>query len=499
MKRLTMASLGLVFAALLPLAARSGGEGKGRKEEVKEQVARSTHEVSIAGKKFSYEAVAGTLALKEEDGKTSASLFYVAYTRPGADPATRPITFCFNGGPGSSSVWLHLGAFGPKRVKLTEAGDAPPPPATLVANADSILDRTDLVFIDPVSTGYSRAADEKNAKQFHGVEEDIKSVGEFIRLYATRHGRWQSPRFLAGESYGTTRAANLVNHMQNRHGMYFNGVILVSTVLNFGTLRFEEGNDLPYILFLPSYTATAWFHKRLEPALLADLRRAVNEAEQFALGEYARALLLGSQLPDDRAAEVARRLARLTGLSEGYVRKSNLRVEAQRFMRELLRDQGLTVGRFDSRITGRDGNDVAERPDFDPSYAAVQGPFTGALNQYVRGELGFASDLEYEILTGRVQPWNYARVASNRYLNVAPALREALEKNRHLRVFQASGYYDLATPYLATDHTFRHLGRKELAKRVTTAYYEGGHMMYTHLPSLHRLREDLVRFIDDSK
>jgi carboxypeptidase C (cathepsin A) len=477
----------------LPVRVSAGGDAKG----LKDQTSLTKHSVTIAGAKIDYEATAGTLVLKEEDGKATASIFYIAYTRPGADLAKRPITFCFNGGPGSSSVWLHLGAFGPKRVKITEAGDAPPPPARLVPNEDSILDLTDLVFVDPVSTGFSRAADEKNAKQFHGVDEDIGAVGQFIRLYTTRHNRWQSPKFLAGESYGTTRAANLVNHMQNRHGMSFNGVVLISTVLNFQTIRFEEGNDLPHILFLPSYAATAWYHKRLDDKLQADLRGTLDQAERFAQGPYAQALMKGNKLGEKEAEDVTRAMARLTGLSEAYIRRSHLRVQGQRFMRELLRDQGTIIGRFDGRITARDGNDVAERPDFDPSYAAVQGPYTGALNQYVRGELRFESDLNYEILTGRVQPWNYGRAATNRYLNVAPALREAMTKNPYLRVFQASGYYDLATPYLATDYTFSHLGgNKELPRRVTTAYYEGGHMMYTHLPSLHKLRADLVKFLE---
>jgi carboxypeptidase C (cathepsin A) len=492
MMRKTMLPFALLLTAALPLIAQPGGDAKAGKE----QVSRTKHTVAIGGTKVEYEAVAGTMQLKEEDGKATANIFYVAYTRVGTDAKARPITFCFNGGPGSSSVWLHLGALGPKRVPFGEHGEPLPPPVALVDNAESILDQTDLVFIDPVSTGYSRAADEKNAKQFHGVEEDIQSVGEFIRLFTTRNGRWQSPRFLAGESYGTTRAANLVNHLQNRHGMNFNGVALISSVLNFQTILFTDGNDLPYILFLPSYTATAWYHKRLEKGLQADFHKALDEAVRFAETDYTLALMKGSKLSAAEAAATAKQVARLSGLSEGYVLKSNLRVEAQRFMRELLRDQGLTVGRFDSRITGKDANDVGERPDFDPSYAAVQGPYTAALNQYLRGELKFESDLAYEILTGRVQPWNYGKSATNRFLNVAPALREAMTKNPYLRVFVASGYYDLATPFMATDYTMTHLGGgPAVAARVTTAYYEGGHMMYTYEPALKQLRADLAKFL----
>ncbi len=471
------------------------GQASAKTKPVAEQHSRTEHTVTIGGQKVSYVANAGMMPLKTEEGKVTANIFFVAYTRPMKDVANRPITFCFNGGPGSSSVWLHLGAFGPRRVQLTPKGEAPAPPGRLVDNADSILDVTDLVFIDPVSTGYSRATEEKNAKQFHGVEEDIRSVGDFVRLYMTREGRWESPRFLAGESYGTTRAANLVNYMQNRYGMYFNGIVLVSTVLNFATIRFDDGNDLPYILFLPSYAATAYFHQRLG-AHKDGLAEVVRQAKAFAEGPYTRALMKGSTIADDEAAAVAKQMAELTGLSEAYIRKSHLRVEAQHFMAELLRDKGLVVGRFDSRITGLAGKRIETRPEYDPSYSAVQGPFTDALNDYMRRELEFRSDMNYEILTGRVQPWDYAKVATNRYLNVAPALREALMKNPHLRVFQASGYYDLATPLLATDYTFSHLGgSKELTSRITTAYYEGGHMMYTHLPSLRKLHADVTAFI----
>ncbi len=365
---------------------------------------RTPHTLMLKGKKLDYEATAGTMLLKDEEGKTTASIFYVAYTETGANLATRPITFCFNGGPGSSSVWLHLGAFGPRRVLLTDDGQAPPPPAKMVENEWSLLDQTDLVFIDPVSTGYSRAAEEKNAKQFHGVQEDLKSVGEFVRLYTTRHSRWQSPKYLAGESYGTTRAAGLAEHLQSQLGLRLNGIMLISAVLNFETLRFDEGNDLPYPLFLPGYTATAWYHKKLDGALQNDLRAALAESEKFAEGEYATALLKGAKLSDEQRQLVATRLARYTGLGKDYVLRANLRIEGQRFMRELLRERGLTVGRYDSRLLGKDANDNAERPDFDPSYAAVQGPYTTAWNTYVRGELKFETSMPYEILTGACSP-----------------------------------------------------------------------------------------------
>ena len=401
-----------------------------KSEGTKDSLVESKGEVAVDGKKIAYRATAGTLPLKEEDGKQTAKMFFVAYTKDGVpDASKRPITFCFNGGPGSSSVWLHLGAFGPRRVLLSNEGEALPPPAKLIDNEWSILDLTDLVFIDPISTGYSRAAEPKNAKHFHGVEEDVQSVGEFIRLYATRYERWKSPKFLAGESYGTTRAAALAGWLQDKLGMRLNGVLLVSSVLNFQTLRFDEGNDLPYSLFLPTYTATAWYHKKLDKTLLADQRKTLAEAQKFAEGEYTLALTKGNRLSDGERHAVAAKLARLTGLSEEYVLRSKLRIEALRFMRELLRDQGRTVGRYDSRLKGKSLDDVGERPDYDPSYAAVQGPFSAALYSYVRGELKYKSDLPYEVLTGRVRPWNYGPGGTNRYLNVAPTLRRAMTEN----------------------------------------------------------------------
>jgi len=468
-------------------------------ETPKEKISRTNHVITLNGKKIEYEATAGTMFLKEENGKLNASVFYVAYTERHKDPAKRPVTFCFNGGPGSSSVWLHLGAFGPKRVVLSDKGEALPPPARLVDNEWSLLDLTDLVFIDPVSTGFSRAAEEKNAKQFHGVQEDLQSVGEFIRLYMTRNGRWQSPLFLAGESYGTTRAAGLAGHLQSRHGMRLSGIMLISSVLNFETLSFDDGNDLPYPLFLPGYTATAWYHKKLDSSLQSDLRKTLAEAGKFDEGEYAEAIMKGIKLTDQERRAIAAKLSRYSGISEAYILRSDLRIQGQRFMRELLRERGQIVGRYDSRLLGKDANDAAERPNFDPSYAAVQGPFTTAWNSYVRQELNFESDLPYEILTGRVQPWNFGS-ATNRYLNVAPSLREAMTTNRDLRVFVANGYFDLATPYFATQYTFNHLGGdKALQERVTMTYYEAGHMMYIHKPSLVKLKEDIAKFLTEKK
>jgi carboxypeptidase C (cathepsin A) len=374
---------------------------------------------------------------------------------------------------------------------MTDEGNPYPPPVSLVENDATLLDLTDLVFIDPVSTGFSRAAEEKNAKNYHGVQEDISSVGEFIRLYVTKNNRWESPKYLAGESYGTTRASGLAGHLQSRLGMRPSGIILVSAVLNFGTIRFEDGNDQPYIHFLPTYAATAWFHKKLEGN--ADLKTTLAEAEKFASGEYATALGKGLTLTDAERKEIAAKVAKLTGLSADYVLRSNLRIEGQRFMRELLRDRSQTVGRYDSRYLGKNAIDVDERPDYDPSYAAVQGTFTEGFNAYVRGSLKYESDIQYEILTGRVQPWNFGTRTSP--LNVAPTLRDAMTTNPTLRVFVANGYYDLATPYAATQYTFNHLGAdRKILDRVTMSYYEAGHMMYLQKASRDKMRKDLVEF-----
>ncbi|MGB6363961.1 MAG: peptidase S10 [Thermoanaerobaculia bacterium] len=459
-------------------------------------LSETSHQITIDGQVVAYTATAGTLVLKEEDGTAKASVFFIAYTRDGEkDPSRRPLTFSFNGGPGSSSVWLHLGTLGPRRVLMDDEGWPLPPPYRLVDNDQSILDVTDLVFIDPVTTGYSRPAPEEDPKQFHGIEEDVEWVAEFIRLYSTRFERWASPKFLIGESYGTTRAAGLAGHLQQRHGMYLNGIMLVSSILNFQTARFDVGNDLPYILFLPTYTATAWYHQQLDSELQQDLRATLDEVEEFARGEYAEALMLGDDLDPETANRIVQRVARYTGLSPEYVRQTNMRILIHRFVKELMREERRTVGRLDSRFTGSDRNAAGEFYEYDPSYAAIQGPFTATLNDYLRRELEFESDLPYEILTGRVRPWSYDEY-QNRYVNVAETLRQAMTRNPSLKVFVANGYYDLATPYFATEYTFKHLGLDpDLRDQVSMGYYESGHMMYIHKPSLIQLKSDLAEFI----
>jgi carboxypeptidase C (cathepsin A) len=491
-----------LFAVLLIVGvswapAQEAPKDKTKPDTGKEKPLSTTRHSMLIGKtKLDYEATAGTLTLKDDQGKARANVFFTAYTKSDVKYlASRPIMFLFNGGPGSSSVWLHIGAFGPRRVVLSENGQAVAPPYRLVDNEATLLDQSDLVFIDPVSTGYSRAAAGVDAKQFHGVQEDIEANAAFIRLYVTRFRRWDSPKFLAGESYGTTRVTALVGHLQDTEGMNFNGVILVSVVLNFQTLRFAEGNDLPCILYLPAYTATAWYHKKLSAELQADLKKALATSEKFALGEYTTALMKGSRLSADERQQVVRQLARYTGLSEEYVSRSELRIEASRFRKELLRKEDKTLGRFDSRFEGTDLDQVGEQPEYDPSYVVVQGPFTALVNQYFRNALKYETDLDYRILTNKVQPWNYG-TARNRYLNVAPVLRQAMTKNRELRLFVANGLYDLATPFSATQYTLDHLGLKgKSAERVTTENYPAGHMMYIEPGSLLKLKKDLDKFL----
>ncbi len=465
-----------------------------------EKIVQTKHSLKIGGQEIKYTATAGTILLKLEDGTPKASIFYVAYTKDDvSDASQRPLTFSFNGGPGSASVWLHLGLLGPRRVQMGDAGALLPPPYKLVDNDVSLLDISDLVFIDPVSTGYSRAVPGETPQQFHGVTPDVESVADFIRLYTTRNKRWSSPKFLAGESYGTTRAAGLSGYLQQRYGMYLNGIVLISSILNFETAEFDAGNDLPYILYLPTYTAIAWYHKKLPADLQSgDVQRAVEESRKFAVGEYADALMTGDALPVARRAEIMQKVARLTGLSPDYIDRTNLRIEIQRFTKELLRSERRTIGRIDARFTGIDRDAAGERPEFDPSIAAIIGPYSGMLNNYVRNDLKFDSDLPYEVLTGRVRPWSYAPY-ENRYVNVAETLRSAMTQNPFLHVFVAKGYYDLATPFFAADYTFDHLGLDPtLRGHLSGAYYEAGHMMYVHPPSLAKLKADIAQFIKSS-
>ncbi len=468
---------------------------------VEEKSSVTQHSIEINGETIDYTVTTGTIVLKEEDvdegEKQKASIFYIAYTKNN-ESLDRPVTFSFNGGPGSSSVWLHLGVVGPKRVLMDDEGYPIGPPHQLVTNDFTLLDKTDLVFIDPVSTGYSRAVPKEKPEQFHNTKRDIESVGDFIRIWTTRNNRWPSPKFLIGESYGTTRAAGLAGYLQSRHGMYLNGIMLVSSILNFLTAQFHEGNDLPYILFLPTYAASAWFHKKIADDLQADLETAVQEAREFALGEYSLALMQGNTLKDSEKEKIVKKLVRLTGLSEKYIQGTNLRINIHRFCKELLRDEGYTVGRFDSRYKGIDKDTVGETHEIDPSFTVILGPYTSTLYDYLRRELNFETDLPYEILKSLYRSWSYDTY-QNQYVNTAKDLRQGLQLNPELKVIVCNGYYDLATPFLATEYTFSHIPLPEnLQSNIKMTYYEAGHMMYLHKPSLEKLSEDLHVFIEES-
>lgn len=458
------------------------------------------HQIIVDGAPLRYRVTTGMLPIKNgQTGETEANVFFMAYTvTEGAKHtgARRPLMFSFNGGPGSASVWLHLGALGPKRIAMEgEKGDMPAPPYHVEDNPNTWLPYTDLVFIDPVGTGYSRPTKPDLGKKFWSVQGDIDSIGEFIRLYLSRYERWSSPLFLVGESYGTTRSAGIAGYLIDR-GIAFNGIVLVSSVMQFQTLEFDRGNDLPYTVFLPTYTATAFYHKKLAPELSTDLASTLKEAEAFADGEYAGALQKGDRLSGDERKSALSKLSRLTGLSETYLDDCDLRPEIFHFCKELLRREKKTVGRLDSRLTGRDEKNVSETPDYDPSMSAILPPYTSAFNDYVRTSLGYKTDDVYHILgTGITSPWDWQ--SQNKYVETASGLRDALVKNPHLKVFVASGYYDLATPYFATEYTISHMSLpSDLRPNITTRYYEAGHMMYIHSPSLAKLKDDVANFLN---
>lgn len=475
-------------------------DGETRPEPADDLVSTS-HSLTIRRRALNYTATAGRIILRQEvitdgtfDGyRPKAEVFVIAYTVDGADPTRRPVTFAFNGGPGSSSVWLHLGLLGPRRVVSGDAGNLAPPPYELVDNAETLLAHSDLVFIDPVSTGYSRALAGEKPGEFHGYQGDLDSVGEVIRLWISRNGRWMSPKFLAGESYGTTRAGGLALHLQQRYGMYLNGLMLISSAMDFGVLLFSEGNDLPYALYLPTYAAIAHYH-----GLHGDrpLREVLDEAEEYAARDYPAVLARGTRLSAAERAEAVRRVAGLTGLSEDYVDRVNLRVEHVRFFTELLRDKRLTVGRLDGRFTGWDHDYGRERWTDDPSHTAITGSYTAAMNHYLHADLGYTNDLPYEVLSMAVNGnWSYKEF-ENAHVSVIGKLSQAIRANPHMKVHVSSGYHDGATPYYASDHVMAHLDIPDaLRDNISTSYYEAGHMMYVHEPSRIQQSKDLAEFV----
>jgi carboxypeptidase C (cathepsin A) len=504
-------ALALVVVSLLPTSApaqeKPATTQPASKPAVKppltspiaDKLSVTEHELKVGDGVLRYRATAGTMPLKDDAGKPRANFFFVAYDKVGDDVAVekRPITFVFNGGPGAAAIWLHLGTAGPKRIDLTTEGYPRTPPYRLVDNPTTWLNHTDLVFIDPVGTGYSRPADGVKGEEFYGVQQDIDSVSEFIRLYLVRGQRWASPKFVAGESYGTTRAALLSEHLLDRQGIALNGVMLISTVLSFQTISPADANELPYALFLPSYTASAFYHKKLPSDLSQDLERTLAEAKKWVDDVYTPALMKGDALTGDERRKVVADLVRYTGLPEAVVEKSRLRVDPAVFEKTLLADRNQLVGRFDGRIAGSIARPIPSVPEYDPSLSLYVGVYSGTFNDYARRALKYESDLQYEYLSGRVHPWNWGRGANGGWLYVGDNLRDAVTKHPALKVLVASGYTDLATPFYAADYTVSHLGLAEaLRKNVRQTYYEGGHMMYHHLPSLEKLNKDVAEFID---
>ena len=453
------------------------------------------HSVTVGKTKLSYSAETGMLPLLKDDGTAKASMFYIAYTLDGGD-SSRPIIYCFNGGPGASAVWLHLGGLGPKRARVNPDATLPPPPYELVTNHHTILPYADLIFIDPVATGYSRPMKDEKAEQFFGKKPDIEAMSEFIVLYTTQHHRWGSPKYLCGESYGVFRAAGIAEHLQDQHGMFLNGLLLVSGLVDFGTIRTGSTNDLPYSIFLPTLTAVAHFHNRLSADLQQDRQGAMMESRTFASGEYLAALFAGEGLEDGKRKQIASKLSRLTGLSEDIILENRLRISPSTFRKKLLSEDGLICGRYDGRITGRDGDQSSAYPGFDPSYMAALGPLAATMNAYVREELAYENDLPYKVLAN-VFPWKFEE---NTYSSTAADLGSAMSKNPHLRVLVMTGRCDLAVPPDAMRFSIDHLEIDPTIKaNVSFAEYSSGHMMYLNLPDLEKLGQDVAEFINTSQ
>ncbi len=462
-----------------------------------DQLIVTHHSITIDGKPLAYTATTGLMPIFNRSGKLMAHIFFVAYTKdhPTRGSSHRPLTFAFNGGPGAGAVWLHIGCAGPVILKLNPNGSAPPPPYQLVSNPDTWLNATDLVFVDPVGTGYSNPAPGVPQSAFDGVMQDVQSLGNFVQTYLNRYNRWASPIFLAGESYGTTRAAALSDYLGNHDGLNLNGIILISSILNFQTISTGEGNDTPYPLFVPSYTAAAWYHHKLSPAMEQHFHQTLAAAEHWALTDYTTALAAGDSLSSAKRHAIAAQLAAFTGLSERYVLLSNLRIDPSAFEARLLQSQRKIIGRMDTRLTAYNDNPTLGRTGFDPAMQGFVAPFTSAFNIYVRQYLHYKNDSRYRALSGDVFPWNFGPGGSG-YLTVTDNLRHAMVRNPAMKVMVCSGYFDLATPFLATIYTFDHLGlNPALESNITEKFFLGGHMLYHPATQRARLAADVRAFI----
>jgi carboxypeptidase C (cathepsin A) len=484
-----------------PEAARGGGRGRGGVSGpgpaiggvIDETPVVTHHSIQVDGKTLNYTATVGQMPLKDSSGNTEAHIFYMAYTLDGvSDSSKRPLTFSFNGGPGSASMWVHMGGMGPRSPKLQPTGGMLQPPYQIKDNQDTWLDKTDLVFIDPVGTGYSRANTIEIARRMNGVQGDITSVGEFMRMYVTRNGRELSPLFIAGESYGTFRAAGLAGYLIDR-GIAFNGVVLIGTTLNLETI-WSRSDDLVYQLEFPTYAADAYYHKKVAPDLQRkDIKAFLKDAETFAMGDYALALSKGDDLsPAERKATIDK-LVRFTGLEARYLDETNLRWDVSHFTRELLRDKHQTIGRYDGRLAGPSGLNTGETSEYDPSSTLITPPFTAVFTDYIRNELGYKTDMFY-YPSGGVQPWDYGQ--GNQFGDTTSMLRNAMVKNPYMKVMVAAAYFDLATPYYAVEYTFTHMGLSpEMHKNISWDFYQSGHMLYIDSDSHSKLKHDFSEFL----
>jgi carboxypeptidase C (cathepsin A) len=480
-----------------------------------EKAVTTSHSVQIGGRSIAYKATVGTLTIRNDKGEPDASVFYVAYTADGVkDADRRPVTFLYNGGPGSSSIWLHLGSFGPMRIETASPDATPPAPYHLIPNADSLLDKTDLVFIDAIGTGYSKglptAKDKKDEKdkdanpdkRFWGTDEDIDAFGRFVQRYITVNNRWNSPKFLFGESYGTPRSAGLVKWLQD-NGIACNGVVLLSSILNYA--EHLPGLDINYVNYLPSYAAIAWYHDKL-PNKPATLEPFLTQVRDFARGDYQVALSKGAALPDTERDAIAEKLHMYTGLSVAYIKEANLRVNPSRFRKELLRDEGHTLGRYDARFEGVDEDAAGENPETDPSDTGIAGAFTAAFNEYLVRDLHYTSDVPYKVGSSAIRSWDWKhKVPGSGWMSTVPLpimvgdLGAAMRENPHLKVLSANGWFDLATPFFATEYDLAHLGiDAKLRQNVTIDYYPSGHMVYLNVDALKQFKADLAKFYDSA-
>ena len=487
----------LLIPSLLVASMALGQKAPDAPTTVKpDELVVTKHSINFHGSPMAYTATTGTLPIRNDDGDIEGQLFFVAYTKDDADPTTRPVTFAYNGGPGSSSMWLHMGCLGPRRVVLNDDGSMPAPPFKITDNEETWLNKTDVVMVDAMGTGYSRLLKSEQSKKYYSMRGDIAAFGEFIRSYLAKNKRFSSPIFLAGESYGGIRTAGLSGYLLDR-GIALNGAVIISGVMNFGTLDSGRGNDVPYISFLPTMAATAWYHHKLGKKY-STVEAVVADANKFADGEYTDALMHGGSMSAAETKAVAKKMAALTGMSEQFILNNHLRVSEFRFFKELLRDEGKTVGRLDARFEGQDATEAGDGPEYDPSEAAVTPVFGSMVNDYLERELNYARDDRYRMNNyAGTGGWDYGIRSS--YPDTSDDLRQALIQNPHMKLMFVCGYYDLACPFGGTHYTVNHMDLQPAQlDRISWGYYPAGHMLYIDKPSREKLHKDIDAFYDSA-